>query len=78
MDIVAEIIVRIDVLTLLRALGKNTPFFGNQSRGGFTMRSRLLALAAAAVLIVPVFACGRGRTTDEIVIGEYGDRKSVV
>ena len=36
------------------------------------MRSRLLALAAAAALIVPVFACGRGRTTDEIVIGEYG------
>ena len=36
------------------------------------MRSRLLALAAAAALILPVFACGRGRTTDEIVIGEYG------
>ena len=36
------------------------------------MRFRLLSLAAAAALILPVFACGRGRTTDEIVIGEYG------
>ena len=36
------------------------------------MRFRLLTLAAAAALILPVLACGRGRTTDEIVIGEYG------
>src|SRR6476660_8963348 len=36
------------------------------------MRVRSLALAAVAALLLPVLSCGKGRTTDEIVIGEYG------
>src|SRR6478672_5525980 len=36
------------------------------------MRFRSLALAAVAALLLPVLSCGKGRTTDEIIIGEYG------
>jgi branched-chain amino acid transport system substrate-binding protein len=36
------------------------------------MRLRSLAWAAAAAVILPALGCGKGRTSDEIVIGEYG------
>ena len=36
------------------------------------MRLRSLAWAAAAAVILPALGCGKGRTSDEIVVGEYG------
>jgi branched-chain amino acid transport system substrate-binding protein len=42
------------------------------ARGGFTMRLRSLAWVAAAAMALPALGCGKGRTTDEILIGEYG------
>ena len=35
------------------------------------MRLRSLVWAAAAAMILPAFGCGKGRTTDEIRVGEY-------
>ncbi len=36
------------------------------------MRLRSLFWVAAAALILPALGCGKGRSTDEILIGEYG------
>ncbi len=36
------------------------------------MRLRSLAWAAAAAVILPALGCGKGRTSDEILVGEYG------
>ena len=36
------------------------------------MRLRSLAWAVAAAAILPALGCGKGRTSDEIVVGEYG------
>ena len=36
------------------------------------MRWRSLWRVAAAALILPALSCGKGRSTDEILVGEYG------
>ena len=36
------------------------------------MRVRLLVWAAAMALVLSALGCGKGRTSDEILVGEYG------